>query len=109
MRAPTLRGLFRNAVIGDFVTDSGKVHRMAVRQVTAVREIHAENLVAILNRREIHGHVCLRAAVRLHVRVIRAKQFFRAIDRRLLDDVGPFATAVVTLARITFGVLICKN
>src|SRR6185503_4790252 len=58
---------------------------------------------------EINRHVCLRATVRLHVRVIGAKQLFRAIDRSLLDNVSPFTTAVITLARITLGVLVCEH
>ena len=82
---------------------------MTVRQVAAVRKIHSQNLIAILDRREINRHVCLRAAVWLHVRVIGAKQFFRTIDRGLLDDVGPFTTAVVTFAGITFGVLVREH
>ena len=34
---------------------------------------------------------------------------FRAIDCRLLNDVGPFAAAVVTLSGIAFGVLVGEN
>jgi hypothetical protein len=74
-----------------------------------VRKIHSENLVTVLNRREVDGHVCLRAAVRLHVRVIGAKQLLRAIDRGLFDNVGPLATTVVALARITLGVLVREH
>src|SRR5690349_23879090 len=65
--------LFRNAVVGNFVTESREVKWMTLREVSAVREIHAEDLIAILNRREVHGHVRLRTAVRLHVRVVFAK------------------------------------
>ncbi len=68
-------------------------------QMAAVREIHSQNLIAILDRSEIDRHIRLRAAVWLHVRVIGAKQLLRAIDRRLLDDVGPLAAAVITFAR----------
>jgi hypothetical protein len=70
---------------------------MTVREMAAVRKIHSQNLIAILNRREIDRHVCLRAAVRLHVGVLGAEQLFRAIDRGLLDDVSPLTAAVVTL------------
>src|SRR5688500_18302419 len=101
--------LFRHAVIRNLVTNTGKVHRMTVREVASVGQTHTENLIAILNRREIDRHVRLRATVRLHVRVIRAKQLLRAIDRRLLDDIGPLTTAVITLPGITFGVLVCEN
>src|SRR5687768_17360685 len=60
--------LFRHAVIRNLVTNTGKVHRMTVREVASVGQTHTENLIAILNRREIDRHVCLRATVRLHVR-----------------------------------------
>ena len=75
----------------------------------AVGKVHPENLIAVLNRGEIHRHVRLCAAVRLHIRVIGAKQFFRAIDRGLLDNVGPFTAAIVALTRIAFGVFVSKD
>ena len=104
-----LLGFARDAVVGDFVTDAGKIHRMAVRQMAAVRKVHAQNLIAILNRGEVDGHVCLRAAVWLHVGVLSAKQFLGAIDRRLLHHVSPFAAAVVTLLRIAFSILVGED
>ena len=101
--------LLRDAVVRDLVTDAGKVHRMTVSEMAAMRKIHAQNLIAVLNRRQVNGHVCLGAAVWLHVGVLSAEYFFRAIDRRLLDHIGPFAAAVVTLLRIAFGVLVCEH
>ena len=47
---------------------------MAVRQVAAVREVHAEDRVARLEQREVDRHVRLRARVRLHVGVLGAEQ-----------------------------------
>ncbi len=82
---------------------------MPVRQMPAMREIHAENRIAILNRGEIDTHVCPRAAMRLHVRVIGAEQFLGAIDRGLLDHVSVFTAAIVTLAGVAFGVLVGKD
>jgi hypothetical protein len=37
------------------------------------------------------------------------EQFFRAVNRRLLDHVREFAAAVVTLLRIAFRVLVRKD
>ena len=51
---------------------------MAVRQVAAVREVHAEHRVARLEQREVDRHVGLRARVRLHVGVLGAEQRLRA-------------------------------
>ncbi len=82
---------------------------MPVRQVAAVREIHAEDRVARLQRGHVNGNVRLRARMGLHVGVLRAKQSFRAVDRQLLGAVGEFAAAVVALAGIALGVLVGEH
>ena len=104
-----LLGLSRHAVIRDLVTEPGKIERMTMREVSAVREIHPQDLIAVLNRGQINRHVCLRATVRLHVRMLRREQLFHAINRSLLDDVGPFTSTVITFARIAFGILVCEH
>src|ERR1044071_5321266 len=70
--------LARDAVLRDLVAEAGEVQGVAVREVPAVREVHAENRVAVLQGREVDGHVRLRARVRLHVRVLRAEYLLRA-------------------------------
>ena len=47
--------------------------------------------------------------MRLHVGVVGAEEFLGAVDGELLGDVDEFATAVVALARITFGVLVGEH
>ena len=76
-----------DAVRDDRVELAGEVQRMAVGQVAAVREVHPEDGVARLQQREVHGHVGLRARMRLHVGVVGAEQRRRAGDRRALGDV----------------------
>ena len=71
-----------------------------------MRQRHAEDGVARLQQREVHGLVGLRAGMRLHVGVVGAEQLLDALDRQLLGDVDVFAAAVVALARIAFGVLV---
>ena len=66
--------VFADAVRDDVVELAGEVQRMAVREVAAVREVHAEDGVAGLEQREVDGHVRLRAGVRLHVGVLGAEQ-----------------------------------
>ena len=68
-----------------------------------------KDLIAVLNRSKINGHICLRTAMWLHVSVIGAKQLFRTINRSLLYDVGPFASTVIPFPRITFGVFVCED
>ncbi len=109
--------LFGQIVIVDlaFVVDAvrhhviqfaGQVNRGTVGQVAAVRQVHAQNGVARLQQRGVHGEVSLGAGVRLHVGVIGAEQFFGTIDSQLLNDIHVFAAAVVTLARIAFSVFV---
>ena len=82
---------------------------MAVRQVAAVREVHAEHGVARLQQREVDRHVRLRAGVRLDVGVVGAEQRGGARDRGALGDVDELAAAVVALARIAFRVLVGQH
>jgi len=74
-----------------------------------VVEAHAENTVARLEQRQIHGRVRLRARVRLYVGEVRAEELLGAIDREALGDIDEFATPVVALARIAFGVFVGQH
>src|SRR4030095_8662388 len=82
---------------------------MSMSQVPPVRKVHAENLIAILNSRQVDRHICLRATMRLYVRMISRKEFFGAIDCCLLNYVTPLAAAVVAFLWIALGILIRKN
>ena len=63
-----------DAVGDDLVELAGEVQRVAVREVAAVGEVHAEHRVARLDSGEVDRHVGLRARVRLHVGVVGAEQ-----------------------------------
>src|SRR5690606_28183956 len=92
----------RNAV----VKFAGEVDRGAVSKVAALRQVHTQSGIARLQQRGVNSEVSLRARVRLDVRVVSAKEFFRTVNRQLLDDINVFATAVVALARITFSIFV---
>ena len=98
-----------HAVGDDRVELAREVERVAVREVAAVREVHAEHGVAGLQRREIDRHVGLRAGVRLHVGVVGAEERLGARDGQRLDHVHELAAAVVALAGIAFGVLVGEH
>ena len=74
-----------------------------------MRELERQDRVARLQRRHVDGHVRLRARVRLDVRVLRAEQLLRAVDRRLLDLVDDLAAAVVPLAGVALRVLVRRD
>jgi hypothetical protein len=81
----------------------------AVGQVTTVGQAHTEDGVASVEQGQVHRAVGLRAGVWLDVGVVGTEQLLGAVDSQLLDDVDVFATAVVTLAWIAFGVLVGQH
>ena len=82
---------------------------MPVRQVSAMREVQAENRVAGLDERRVRRHVGRRAGVRLHVGVLGSEELLGAVARQVLHHVGELASAVVALAGIAFGVLVGEH
>src|SRR5437762_13201877 len=79
---------------------------MPVCQVTAVREVHAEDGITRFKGGHVYGLVRLGAGVRLNVHVFRVEQLLRALDRRRLCDVYELAAPVIALAGQPFGVLV---
>jgi hypothetical protein len=82
---------------------------MAMSEMAAMREIHPKDLIAVLKRGQQHRHVRLRTGMRLHISVFGSEKLFCTIYRCLLDNVGKFTPAVISLARVTFGVLVGKD
>ena len=75
-------------------------------QVTAFGQAHAHDGVTGLEEGEEHGLVGRGTAVRLHVGGVGTEQGLDALDGQALGHVHVLATAVVTLARVAFGVFI---
>ena len=88
---------------------AGKIQLVAVRQMAAVRQIEPHDGIARLNHRRVGGLVGLRARMRLHVDVFRAKQLLRAITRQRLHLIGDLAAAVVAAAGVAFGVFVRED
>src|SRR6266542_6364039 len=95
--------------MGDLIKSPGEICWMSVGEMTAMGEVHRENFVARLNGCEIDRHIRLRAAVRLHVHMLRAEQSLSAIDGQLLCHIHILASAIPALSRVTFGILVCKD
>ncbi len=102
-------GFLRHAVGNDLVGLAGKVQRMTMREVSAMREVQSQNGVARLDDRGIGGHVGRRSRVRLHVGVLGAEELLGAVARQVLHHVGEFASAVIPFAGIAFGVLVGED
>ena len=102
-------GFLGHAVGNDLVRLAGEIQRVAVGEVSAVREVQAKDGVSRLNDRSVGSHVGRGSRMRLHVGVLGAKELLGAVARQVLDHVGEFASAVITPAGITLGVLVGED
>ena len=98
--------LFGNAVRDDLEIFSRNIDGTAVREVSAVRKIHAQNGIARLQHGKIHACIGVCAAVRLDVGMIAAEQLLDALARQVFHDVHVLTAAVIALAGQTFGIFI---
>ena len=77
-----------------------------MRQMAAVRKVHAENSVSGIQKRKVNRGVGLRAGVRLHIGMLGAKQLFSALDGNIFNNVNAFAAAVIAFSRVALGVFV---
>src|SRR5688572_21791720 len=101
-------GFTRDAVGDELVELAGEICGMSMCEMSAMSEVHTEYGVAGLEEGEVDGHVCLRAAMRLHIGILGAVKLLYAVACKIFDDVDKLASAIVTLSGIAFGVLIRK-
>ncbi|MNZ69786.1 hypothetical protein D3C78_880990 [compost metagenome] len=99
-------GVGVDAVLHRVVELAGEADLGTVGQVPAVGQAHAQYGIAGLQQGQIDRRVGLAAGVRLDVGIVGAEQLLGALDGQGFDLVDVLATAVVTLARITFGVFV---
>ena len=99
-------GVGIEAVLHRVVHLAGEIRRRAVREVAAVRQAHAQHGVSRRAQGHVDRRVCLGAGMGLHIGVVRTEQCLDPLDSEFLGLVHVFATAVVALARITFGIFI---
>ena len=99
----------RHLVRKEVVQATAEVDRRPVGEVATVIEREPQHGVARLEEAEVHGHVCVRARVRLHVRVLRSEQRADTVYCQLLNVVDDLVAAVVPLAGIALAVLVGEN
>ncbi len=95
-----------DAVGGDLEIAAGVGEPVAVGEMAAAGEVHAEQPVARAQQREVDRHVGAGARVRLDVGVLGAEQRLGPLDGRRLDAIDDLAAAVVAAPRVALGVLV---
>ena len=101
--------LLVHAIGDDLVIRPRNIDGTAVRQMPAIRQIHAEDRVARLQERKEHRHIRLCARMRLHIRPCSAKELLCAVNRKLLCHIDVFTAAIVPLAGIPLCVLVRED
>ena len=76
--------------------------------MATMAQVHSHKGVACLQTCHKHCHIGLCSTVRLYVCPLCTKQFLGTLDGKILCLVYYLATAIVTLRRITLGILVGK-
>ena len=93
--------------VGDNVVHlAGEIQRVAVSQVAAVRQAHAQQRVAGFQHRQVDGLIGLAAGMRLDIGVFGAKELLGALDGEVFRHIHILAAAVVTLAGQALSILV---
>ena len=96
--------------VGDDVVGlSGEVRFASVGQMSALIQAHAHDGISRFAEGEIDGIVCLGAAVGLDVGKLGVEDHLGALDADILRKVHIFASAVIAVARVSFGVFVRED
>lgn len=71
-------------------------------------EIHTHEFVAGVEHRHEHSHVGLRARMRLHIGIFSTEKLLEAVLSEGLGLVNHLASAVVAVAGVSLGILVCQ-
>src|SRR5665213_2481608 len=80
-------------IADDAIGLAGKVQLVAMRQMTAVRQIEAHDRIAWLDECRVGSLIRLRSGMRLYVNVLGVKELFRTVARQRLYFVSELAPA----------------
>ncbi|MNI48833.1 hypothetical protein D3C73_1034170 [compost metagenome] len=98
-----------HAISHKVIQQSGSIHRAAVRQMAAMRQVHSEDSVARIQRGKINRHIGLGTGVRLHIGMIGTEELLGTVTGQILHDIHIFTTAIIPFARIAFGIFIREH
>ena len=101
--------VFIHAIGHKAVVFAAHVHGAAVREVPAVRKVHAQHGIAHIQKRKVHGQVGLCARVGLHVGVLRAEQAAGALARDIFHFNHPGAAAIIAVAGVALGIFVRQH
>ena len=88
---------------------AGEVDRRTVGEVTTLVQPHHKNRVPRLQDRHVGSEVGLRSTVCLDVGMLGPKQLFGPVASHIFGHIHKLTAAVITPARVAFGIFIGQN
>ncbi len=88
------------------VQATGKIHRGAVAQMAAMRQVHAQNGVTGLEEGKINGHIGLGPGVGLDIGVSRPEEVLDPGQGQVFRGIHIFAATIETPAWIPLGIFV---
>ena len=88
---------------------SRQIDRWSMSQMSAVIKVHSHDRIARCQHRKLNCHISLRSWMRLYIYILTAKQFFCAFSCQFFGNIHTLTASVISLARISFCIFICKR
>ncbi len=74
--------------------------------MAAMGQVQPHHRIARFQQSLVDGIVGIRPGMRLHTRMVTAKQLLHTLNRQILQDVHMLTASVVTSSRITFRIFV---
>ena len=98
-----------NFILNKVIKHAGKINRMAMGKMAAVREAHRKDSIAHVEDGKINRQVGRSAAMGLNVDVFSTKEFFTARNRQLFHFIRMDTAGMKAFARVPLDGLGVKD
>ena len=78
-------------------------------KMAAISQVHAHYCIPRSQQGKEHCHIRLSTGMRLHVGITGTKQLLGTVNGQLLHHIHMLAATIITLARITLGILVGQH
>ncbi len=101
--------LLLNTIRNKIISLPRKINLRPVRQMSTMTQIHPKNLIPSFQHSKINRHIRRTPRIRLHIHMLRPKQFLSPLNRQPLNLITKLIPLIIPTPRITLCILIIKN
>lgn len=100
---------FRIKVIANSIVKyTTGIYGRAMRQVSSMSKIKSHESITGLKYRKQYSRICLSSGMWLYVRELGTEEFLDTLYGKCLNLIHNLATTIISLSRISLGILVCK-